>query len=505
MENEHGKPKSDSVRRKRITGEIGHGGRPMSATAYDIGAETAILGGMMMSPTVIAACEDLNPTHFSQPHDLIFSAIAELHRTGKPILPRTVTTELRERGNLEAAGGAVYVSGLTYEGTTGAASAAYFVGVVAAKWEHRRAREIASHLHHDMENGGTLASFDTAMDAVRKLKAQSSGSAPLAASLAARRFNAANPPAQPRPIYTLADATIATPGNIQAVSAQAKAGKTAFVGAMIAATMQPTGDTLGVSSSNPTAAAVVHFDTEQSPYDHHAVITQALGRAGCEAPDWLRSYRLADVGIADRLGLLRFELAAAREKHGAIHSVFLDGVADLCHDPNDSAEAFALVGELHKLAIDFDTTIVCVLHENPGSETGKTRGHLGSQLERKAETNLRLSKDGEAITTAFTERARHAHVPKDHGPRFAWNDEAAMHVSVQTTAATKTDAKRERLEELARQIFASVPDAVGLTWTQVHEQIEQLEGIVRDTARKRFDAIRNLKIIRESGGKYRLA
>ena len=150
----------------------------MSATAYDIGAETAILGGMMMSPAVIAACEDLNPTHFSQPHDLIFSAIAELHRTGKPILPRTITTELQERGKLEAVGGAVYVSGLTYEGTTGAASAAYFVGVVRAKWEHRRAREIASHLHRDMENGGTLASFDTAMEAVGKLRAQRNGSAP---------------------------------------------------------------------------------------------------------------------------------------------------------------------------------------------------------------------------------------------------------------------------------------------------------------------------------------
>lgn len=336
----------------------------------------------------------------------------------------------------------------------------------------------------------------------------SNGSAPAPAwadILAARRFNAATPPPKPRPIYTLAGATVATQGNVEVIAAQAKAGKTAFIGAMIASTMQPTGDTLGVSSSNLTGAAVIHFDTEQSPYDHHAVITQALGRAGCEAPDWLRSYRLADVGIADRLGLLRFELDAARKHHGAIHSAFLDGVADLCHDPNDSAEAFALVGELHKLAIDYDTTLICVLHENPGSETGKTRGHLGSQLERKAETNLRLSKDGEAITTAFTERARHAHVAKDRGPRFAWNDEAAMHLSVQTTTATKTDAKRERLTELAKQIFTGTPEAVGLSWTQVHEQIEQLEGIVRDTARKRFDALRNLKIIRESGGKYRLA
>jgi hypothetical protein len=34
--------------------------------------------------------------------------------------------------------------------------------------------------------------------------------------------------------------------------------------------------------------------------------------------------------------------------------------------------------------------IVGVIHFNPGGE--KTRGHLGSQLERKAETNLRLDK-----------------------------------------------------------------------------------------------------------------
>jgi hypothetical protein len=151
----------------------------MSATAYDISAEEALLGGMMMmSPAVIAACEDLNPTHFSPPHDLIFSAIAELHRTGKPVLPRTVTTELQERGKLEAAGGAVYVSGLTYDGTTGAASAAYFAGVLREKWTQRRTCEIAAQLHREVENGGTLAAFDKAMELVGKLRAQSNGSAP---------------------------------------------------------------------------------------------------------------------------------------------------------------------------------------------------------------------------------------------------------------------------------------------------------------------------------------
>ena len=323
------------------------------------------------------------------------------------------------------------------------------------------------------------------------------------AVLAARRFDAATPPPKARPIFSLAGSGIATPGNIQAVQAKAKEGKTALVGAMLGSTFGTSGDTFGFSSSNPSRAAVIHFDTEQSPYDHYAVIMQALRRAKSEPQDWLRSYRLADVGIDQRLGLLRFELDAARKECGAIHSAFLDGVADFCHDPNDPAEAFALVAELHKLAIDYDTTIVCVLHENPGSETGKTRGHLGSQLERKAETNLRLAKDSDGITVVFTERARHAHVTREHGPRFAWNHEAAMHLSVETQGATKTSAKRERLAELAAQIFKDVPEAVGLTWEQLHERIETIEGLSRSGARKRYDALRDFKVIRKNGEKYR--
>ncbi len=33
------------------------------------------------------------------------------------------------------------------------------------------------------------------------------------------------------------------------------------------------------------------------------------------------------------------------------------------------------------------------------------------------------------MTTVFAERARHAHISKEHGFRFVWNDEAGMHVS----------------------------------------------------------------------------
>lgn len=328
--------------------------------------------------------------------------------------------------------------------------------------------------------------------------------ASLAAILETRRFDISHPPAVAVPVYQLGEAIIATPGNIVGIQAQAKAGKSAFVGAMVAAAMGGKGDCLGIVSENPRGLAMVHFDTEQAPADHHAGIVRSLYRAGLASPPtWLRSYRLADVPLLTRRSCLPFDIERAAAECGGIHSVIIDGIGDLCADPNDPAEAFGIVDSLHQLAIRYNAPIFAVLHENPGSETGKTRGHLGSQLERKAETNLRLAKDGEGITIVFAERARHAHIPREQGQRFKWCGDAKMHVSLATNATTKSDEKREQLAELAKQCFHE-SGGVGLTWEQLHTEIETKEGCSRGTARRRFDAMKMAHVIRQTGEKYQL-
>ncbi len=154
----------------------------------------------------------------------------------------------------------------------------------------------------------------------------------------------------------------------------------------------------------------------------------------------MRSYFITDLTLKQRLEVIRMEMRRSNDAGEALVAVIIDGLGDLCLDPNDAAESNALIDEMHRLAIEYNTVIVCVLHENPGSDTGKTRGHLGSQLERKAETNLRLEKDAEGITVVFCERARHTHIPKDKGMRFQWSDEAKMHVTTDApfTSAGKT-------------------------------------------------------------------
>lgn len=279
----------------------------------------------------------------------------------------------------------------------------------------------------------------------------------LAKQLAARAFNFDNRPAKPHPVFMIAGMELCTEGNLTNIQAPPKAGKTAVVESLIAAVLNGNRigpDTLGFSAENPKGHALIHLDTEQSAFDHDALVRRALRRARVESPPpWLLSFALVDLSVADRRKAVALLMGQAQRDHGGVFAVTIDGVGDLCFDPNDSAEAFELVNHLHTLAVTHSCTIATVLHENPGSETGKTRGHLGSQLERKAETNLRLAKDKDGVTTIWAEKARHLYLPRDQGACFAWNDQAQMHTSCGTAGEIKQTASRDKARDEAERSF----------------------------------------------------
>ncbi|MEI7912481.1 MAG: hypothetical protein WCK77_22865 [Verrucomicrobiota bacterium] len=325
--------------------------------------------------------------------------------------------------------------------------------------EYHRAR---SKQHLAWRLKGALESGDDTDAILAEIASLESGGHPeadnvLAKQFAARAFNFASQPAKPRPVFMIGGKECCTEGNLTNIQAPPKAGKTAGVESLIAAALNGnrTGpDTLGFSAENPKGHALIHIDTEQSAFDHDALVRRALRRARVESPPpWLLSFALVDLSVADRRKAAALIMRQAQRDHGGIFAVLIDGVADLCFDPNDSAEAFELVHSLHSLAAAHSTVIVTVLHENPGSESGKTRGHLGSELERKAETNLRLAKDKNGVTTIWAEKARHLYLPKDQGACFAWNDQAQMHTSCGTAGELKQAASRDKAIDEAERAF----------------------------------------------------
>ncbi|MDP3851050.1 MAG: hypothetical protein Q8Q59_11140 [Luteolibacter sp.] len=326
-------------------------------------------------------------------------------------------------------------------------------------------------------------------------------------TLAERAFNFALAPLPPYPILRLGDRTISTPGNLTGIQGPVKSGKTGVLEAMIAAAFNANRqgpDTLGFSAENIHGKAMIHIDTEQSRYDHDSLIRRAMRRARVATPPpWFYSYSLTDMTVAQRRDALEIVIEDTSARHGGVFLIIIDGVADLCASPNDEVEAYALVGRLHALAIHQDCAIVCVLHENPGSDNGKMRGHLGSQLERKAETPLRLAKDAASgVTTIWSDRARHCHLPREQGICFAWSDEARMHVSVGTVREIKASAKSAKFRAEAEAAFS---DSDSMTYSELVARVAETAFIAPKTAERRVKTYTAEGIIRKTeAGNYGL-
>jgi hypothetical protein len=314
--------------------------------------------------------------------------------------------------------------------------------------------------------------------------------------LTARIYSPQVKPPEPTPRFFLNGIEICTPGNLTTFFAQPKAGKTAAINAVIASTFAaPGADCFGFTSENPHGFAVVHFDTEQCQLDHWTGVGRLIRRAKVDAaPPWLLSYWLKGFTVEEIREAISLLLAAAKQKFGGIHSGIIDGTADAVNDVNDPAECNPFVARLEMLAVDFDCPILNVIHLNPGS-TFKTRGHLGSHLERKSETNIQLEKDENEVTVIWSpNKNRRAPIPKNTAPRFAWSDEHQMHVSVQNIKGAKVDKEREDLTELARAIFSDRP---AMRRFELETAVKIKLAVKDKTAERRVTAMLALGIVKK--------
>jgi hypothetical protein len=256
----------------------------------------------------------------------------------------------------------------------------------------------------------------------------------------ASRFRADENPQCGRTLLMLGNTVVGTAGNIVAISAQAKAGKTALYSGAIAAALRA-GIFLHCSSPDQTGA-VIHIDTEQSHYDAHRLSKTVLWRAGIRGDDpRYMAFRWRDFPVAIRRQALAAVCAEAIRIHGWIHSIWIDGVADFVHSVNDEQECGELITGLMAMSSEYDCMICCVIHLNPTSDA-KSRGHLGSALERKAEANIRLNKNDDMVTEVWGEKMRGKPIMKKDALCFAWNEQAGRHEAIE---GGKGNAEKSRI------------------------------------------------------------
>ena len=190
-----------------------------------------------------------------------------------------------------------------------------------------------------------------------------------------------------KPIIEHNGMMIASLGNISAVVGAAKSKKTFLCTALVGGLLAENGD-FGIA---PRLAKVLWVDTEQSQLHTRKVVERIHRLAGWNTErnnGLLHTLCLREIEPKERANILYMAIELYKPQ-----LVVVDGISDLMYNTNDIEESDRIVGKLMSLSTEHNCHILCVLHTNPNSD--KARGHIGSTLQRKAETVIFVHKVGE--------------------------------------------------------------------------------------------------------------
>lgn len=226
-------------------------------------------------------------------------------------------------------------------------------------------------------------------------------------------------PPPPVAIY-IGDSPACTFGNFSASIGKPKGKKTFNVSAMTAAAM--TNSTiLNYRGNMPSDQnGILYFDTEQSTYHAFRVfkrIATLTRRSNQEINERIKYFALRKYSVEDRIGMIDHKI----RNTPAVGLVIIDGIRDLMLDINSPREATLIVNYLMNWTEEFNLHLHTVIHQNKGDENA--RGHIGTEINNKSETVLRVEKDknDDAISTVEAVYIRDISFPPF---AFRINDEA---------------------------------------------------------------------------------
>lgn len=274
--------------------------------------------------------------------------------------------------------------------------------------------------------------------------------------------------------------------NIVGVTGQMKSGKTA-VNAAICAAAVTGGEFLGLAVPNAIGRNVVYFDTEQAGHDTQTNIYNRVCRlAGKTDIANFYVYNLRGLGIGDMLPVTDTIFSITTPGIAIV-----DGCADFVTSVNDEVKSHEIIAHFLHLAEAYNMLVVLVLHDNHNTE--KSRGHLGSELDRKAEVVLTTQK--ESGTGIFTLKPKYLRNTGfiDH-VQYMYNTDAGWFEFLQYTnpAGSKVNSRKAEAEQLAGICFA---DAGQLGYTELCNKIAKVDSCDFGAAKNRLRAWLKLGVI----------
>ena len=190
--------------------------------------------------------------------------------------------------------------------------------------------------------------------------------------------------------YSEYEIPIGTDGNFSFVQAFPKVGKSFFMSLLVSAYQSGSNDYTGKIKGHRRGRKIIHFDTEQGRFHVSKLARRPLVMNKMQNDDNYHIYAMREFGWQSKIDFIEHILFNKFENE-KIGLIVLDGCADLCSDVNNMEQANNVAEKLLQWSGKLNCHLTTIIHQNFGSD--KPSGNLGSALEKKAETQIKLEKN----------------------------------------------------------------------------------------------------------------
>ena len=264
------------------------------------------------------------------------------------------------------------------------------------------------------------------------------------------------------PVVLMVDDTIiGTLGNFSASIGKAKSKKTFNVSAIVASALNNS-TVLHYRSTFPeNKRKILYIDTEQGRYHCQQVLKRILRLA--DLPEYKNPDNL--IMLALRKFSPKLRLAIVEQAIGIIPDlglVIIDGIRDFLYDINSSSESTDIISKFMQWTDDRQIHIHTVLHQNKNDE--HARGHIGTELNNKAETIMQVEVDKDDKTISCVEAI---HIRDREFEPFAFRiNECALpepvesYISKEKKLGRPTKEPFEPYKEIPESVHRAALDAI---------------------------------------------
>lgn len=257
---------------------------------------------------------------------------------------------------------------------------------------------------------------------------------------------------EPEYLIRIGDVPTLPKGNLVAVSAKWKNGKTFFCDILSAIFL---GSGIYANCENLIKQGTVRFiDTEQARNDTSRILKTIKAitpeeRHGDIEVACLRSAEIDTDEQSKEISRYEFVRRTIELEHPDL--VIVDGIADLIYNYNDVNESQIMVNNLASLANDYNCCIVVVMHQNKGSRDKTMKGHIGTMLYQKCSDVFQVEKHGTLFVVTHPV-SRHR---QSEGLVFKL-DEHAIPMDAATDRQRQLELERQHNERELRDMLSGI-------------------------------------------------